>query len=63
MGDKSDKKKIQVTDFFMRIHIWNVKTLAYMVLNLCYAQQNNKIKWHKIAKGHNSNISFNWLNI
>ena len=34
-----------------------------MVLKLYYAQESNNIKWPKIAKGDNSNISFNWFKI
>ena len=51
MGDNSDEKIIQVTCFFFfffffffllfffsrGIQVWNFKTLAYMVLKLCYA--------------------------
>ena len=69
MGDKSDskkkkkkkkKKKIRGTYFLWGIHVWNFKTLAYMVLNLCYAHESNK--WPKFAKDHNSNkISLTWL--
>ena len=58
----SDKKKIQVTYIFMRNPYMKIKSLAYMILNLCYAHESNK--WPKIAKGHNSNkISLNWLKI
>ena len=63
MGDNSDMKKKGHLFFSWDIHIWNFKTSAYMVLNLCYAQESNNIKWPEIAKGHNSNISFSWLKI
>ena len=36
MGDNSDKKKIQVTYFFMTHPYMKFQTLASMILNLCY---------------------------
>ena len=45
------RKKYRSAIFSWVIHIWNFKTLAYTVLNLSYAHENNK--WPKIAKGHN----------
>ena len=56
MGDNSDKKEHRSPIFSWGIHIWNFKTLAYMVLNLCNAHESNR--WPKIAKGHNSQQNF-----
>ena len=40
MGDNLDKKKKYGSPIFSwGIHIWNFKTLAYMVLKLCYAPE------------------------
>ena len=46
MGDNLDKKKKNGSPIFSwGIHLWKLKTLAYMVLKLCYAQEsNNKIQ-------------------
>ena len=49
MGDNSDKKKNMGHLFFMRNPYIKVQTLAYMVLNLCYAHESNK--WPKNCKG------------
>ena len=38
IGDDWNKKKIRITFFSWGIKTWNFKTLAYMVLNLCYTQ-------------------------
>ena len=44
MGDNSDKeKKLPVTYFFMRNPYMEFQTLAYMVLNFCYAHESNKV--------------------
>ena len=62
MGDNSEKKQKKHGSpiFSWGIHIWNLKTLTYVVLNLCYVYESNK--WPKIAKSHNSyKISLNWL--
>ena len=42
---------------FQNISIYGSK------VHVCYAQESNNIKWPEIAKGHNSNISYNWLKI
>ena len=44
--------------FSWGIHIWNFKTLAYMVFNLWFEQESNNIKWPEISKGHNLNKNF-----
>ena len=44
---KKKKKHNRVTFFFHEesiFHMWNFKTLAYIVLNLGYAHESNKIK-------------------
>ena len=63
MGDNSEKKENMGHLFFHEESIYEYfKTLAYMVLNLCYAPESNK--WPKTAKGHTSNkISLTWLKI
>ena len=65
MGDNLDKKKNYGSPIISwGIHIGIFQTLAYKVLNLCYAHERNKIKQPEIAKGQNSNkISLNWLKI
>ena len=46
MGDNSDEKKNTGRLFFHE----NFKTLAYMVLSLCYAQESNNISWSDLQR-------------
>ena len=64
MGDNSDKKKYRLPIFSWGIHIWNFKTLAYMVLkNYAMHMKATRSNTQKLQRAITNKISLNWLKI